>query len=128
MAGLALKCDKLVHLLLGNPLGPLLAFSVQNILVSVTSLALGSVTSLSSLSLCISEGVSKALREAEVQLLEPCSNMVVTVPEEHLGTVLSDLTSQRRGQVKEVGSLEDSREITAVTPLTCLMVGIASNN
>jgi translation elongation factor EF-G len=48
--------------------------------------------------------------------------MVVMVPEEHLGTVLSDLTSQRRGQVKEVGSVQDSREITAVTPLACLMV------
>ena len=51
----------------------------------------------------------KALREAEVQLLEPCTNMVVTVPEEHLGTVLSDLISQRRGQVKEVGSIQDNR-------------------
>jgi translation elongation factor EF-G len=48
--------------------------------------------------------------------------MVVMVPEEHLGTVLSDLTSQRRGQVKEVGSVQDSREITAITPLACLMV------
>ena len=73
----------------------------------------------------LSEGVSKALREAEVQLLEPCTNMVVMVPEEHLGTVLSDLTSQRRGQVqvKEVGSIQDNREITAVTPLQCLKYG-----
>ena len=102
--------------------GPLLAFPVQNIRISVISLTLGSVTSLSVLSSCITEGVSKALRESEVQLLEPCTNMVVTVPEEHLGTVLSDLTSQRRGQVKEVASLQDNREITAITPLACLMV------
>ena len=77
--------------ILRNPLDPLLVFPVQNVHVSVTSLTLGSVTSLPSLSSCISEGVSKALREAEVQLLEPCTNMVVTVPEEHFGTVLSDL-------------------------------------
>ena len=110
------------------PTGPLLAFPVQNVRVSVTSLTLGSVTSLPSLSSCVSEGVSKALREAEVQLLEPCTNMVVSVPEEHLGAVLSDLTSQRRGQVKEVGSIQDNREITAVTPLACLMVSRTLNN
>ena len=99
-----------------------MAFPVQNVRISVTSLTLGSVTSLPVLSSCITEGVARALREAEVQLLEPCTNMVVTVPEEHLGTVLSDLTSQRRGHVKEVASLQDNREITAVTPLACLMV------
>ena len=103
-------------------IGPLLAFPIQNICVAVTSLTLGSVTSLPVLSSCISECVSKALREAEVQLLEPCTNMAIVVPEEHLGAVLSDLTSQRRGQVKEVGSIQDSREITAITPLACLMV------
>ena len=102
--------------------GPLLAFPVRDFRVSVTSLTLGNVTSLPVLSSCVAEGVSKALRESEVQLLEPCTNMVVTVPEEHLGIVLSDLTSQRRGQVKEVASLQDSREIAAITPLACLMV------
>ena len=70
----------------------------------------------------MADALSKALREAEVQLLEPYTNMVVAVPEEYLGAVLSDLTSQRRGQVREVASLRDSREITAFTPLSCLMV------
>ena len=99
-----------------------MAFPIQNVRVSVTSLTMGSVTSLPILSSCVVEAVSKALREAEVQLLEPCTSMVITVPEEHLGTVLSDLTSQRRGQVKEVASLQDSREIMAITPLACLLV------
>lgn len=90
--------------------------------MSVTSLTLGNLTSLPILSSCVAEAVSKALREAEVQLLEPCTSMIVTVPEEHLGTVLGDLTSQRRGQVKEIASLQDSREITAITPLACLLV------
>lgn len=90
----------------------------------MTSLTLGSATSLPVLSSCIAKAVSKALRDADVQLLEPCTNMVVTVPEEYLGVVLSDLTSQRRGQVKEVASLQDSREVTALTPLACLMVSI----
>ena len=104
--------------------GPLLAFPVQNLRVSVTSLSLGSVASLPVLSTCVADCVSKALREAEVQLLEPYTSVVVTVLEEHLGAVLSDLTSQRRGQVKEVASLQDSREITAFTPLACLMVSV----
>lgn len=102
--------------------GPLLAFPVENVQVSVSSLSLGGVPSLPALSSCVAEGVSKALKDAEVQLLEPCTNVVITVPEEHLGTVLSDLTSQRRGQVKEVASLQDSSEITSITPLSCLMV------
>ena len=113
-----------IHNVVRCPAGPLLAFPVQNIRVSVTSLTLGDVTSLPFLSSCITDCVSKALREAEVQLLEPCTNMVVTVPEEHLGTVLSDLTSQRRGRVKEIASLHDNREITAVTPLACLVVSL----
>ena len=99
-----------------------MAFPIQNVRVSVNSLTLGSVTSLPLLSSCVAEAVSKALREAEVKLLEPCTSMVITVPEEHLGTVLSDLTSQRRAQVKEVVSLQDSREIMAITPLACLLV------
>lgn len=119
-----LNINYLGPLLMYTHAGPLLAFPVQNLRVSVTSLSLGSVASLPVLSSCVADCVSKALREAEVQLLEPYTSVVVTVPEEHLGAVLSDLTSQRRGQVKEVASLQDSREITAFTPLACLMVSI----
>ncbi len=50
------------------PAGPLMAFPVQDVSVSVTSLSLGSVTSLSSLSACVANGVSVALKEADVQV------------------------------------------------------------
>ncbi len=52
------------HMIISCLSGPLLAFPVQNVGVSVTSLSLGSVTSLTLLSACIAEGVVKALREA----------------------------------------------------------------
>lgn len=48
--------------------GPLLAFPVQNVSVSLTSLTLGSTTPLPFLSSCVAEGVAKALREADVQV------------------------------------------------------------
>ncbi|XP_064390817.1 ribosome-releasing factor 2, mitochondrial-like isoform X2 [Halichondria panicea] len=101
--------------------GPLLAFPVQNVGVSVTSLSLGSVTSLTVLSACIAEGVVKALRESCSQLLEPCTELVVSVPDEQLGPVLSDLTSQRRAQVREVAVAKDTRVIHALVPLAALM-------
>lgn len=46
----------------------------------------------------------------------------MTVPEEHLGTVLSDLTSARRGVVNEVASHDETATVTAHIPTASLMV------
>ena len=64
----------------------------------------------------------KSLQRTKIQLLEPCTELVVTVTEEHLGSVLSDLTSQRRAQVKEVSVATETRVIHALAPLAGLMV------
>ncbi len=93
--------------------------------VHISNLNLGSSANLAMISSCVTEGVAKALQKAEVQLLEPCSELVVTVPEEHLGRVLADLSSHRRAQIQEVkvqGKEGVERVITSVTPIAHLMV------
>lgn len=108
--------------------GPLLGFPVLYVTVTVSDLGLGPATSLAMLASCTSEGVATALRRAEVQLLEPCTQMEVNVPEEYVGKVLGDLTSQRRAQIQEVGQGVQGGEkvVTAITPLACLRVSWAT--
>ena len=107
-------------------LGPVLGFPVLYANVSVSSLTLGPGTSLAMLAAATSEGVVSALRRAEVRLLEPCMQLHVSVPEEYMGKVLSDLTSQRRAHIQDVGGSHGTdKVITAITPLAGLMVGVA---
>jgi elongation factor G len=60
-----------------------------------------------------------ALREAaaagRIQLLEPVSSVTVSVPDEHVGTVMSDLFS-RRGRVTGTTSGGDLTDISAEVP------------
>ena len=94
-------------------------------MVTVSDLSLGPTTNLHMLSSCVSEGVAKALLEAEVQLLEPYTKLVVTVPDEYVGRALADLSSHRRAQIRDVGAQGHhrlERAISAVTPLASLMV------
>lgn len=95
--------------------------------VTVRDVTLGPVTSLAMLASCTSEGVALALRKVKVQLLEPCTNLEVTVPEEHVGRVLTDLSSsQRRAQIQEVGQggWRVEKVVTAISPLAGLMVSV----
>eukprot|EP00731_Ephydatia_muelleri_P016858 Em0009g1282a len=101
--------------------GPLLGFPIRNVQIELVDLVLGVGTSMAMMSACASETVSKALRKTDVQLLEPFSQLVVTVPEELLGTVLSDLTSARRGVVNEVTSHDQIATVTAHVPVASLM-------
>lgn len=92
--------------------------------VTVCDVMLGPTTSLAMLASCISEGVASALKRGGVQLLEPCTNLEVTVPEDHVGKVLADLSSQRRAQIQELGQGRQGAEktVTAIAPLAGLMV------
>ena len=56
-------------------------------------------------------------------LLVACDLCVqVTVPEEHLGTVLGDLSSLRRAQIHEVLVRQEARLVCAHIPLASLVV------
>uniref|UniRef100_A0A3Q4ANY2 Tr-type G domain-containing protein n=1 Tax=Mola mola TaxID=94237 RepID=A0A3Q4ANY2_MOLML len=62
----------------------------------------------------------QALRLAGGQVLEPMMSLEVTVGEEHLSTVLGDL-SQRRGTVRDIQSRHDSKVLLANVPLAEMM-------
>lgn len=77
-----------------------------------------------------SEALQRAVRSADLILLEPIMNLEVTVPEEYLGEAIGDLSSKRakilgtetRGNVKIIKSLvplaELSRYATVLRTLT----------
>lgn len=107
--------------------GPLLGFPVLHCDVTVSDVTLGPATSLAMLASCVSEGVTSALKEGGVQLLEPCTSLEVTVPDEHVGKVLADLSSLRRAQIQGVGQgkLGAEKMVTALCPLAGLMVSLS---
>jgi elongation factor G len=61
-----------------------------------------------------------ALREAaaagKIQLLEPVSSVAISVPDEHVGTVMSDLSGRRGRLTGTTSSGGDRTEITAEVP------------
>ncbi|WP_163163450.1 elongation factor G-like protein EF-G2 [Arthrobacter sp. Alg241-R88] len=61
-----------------------------------------------------------ALREAaaagKIQLLEPVSSVAISVPDEHVGTVMSDLSARRGRLTGTTSSGGDRTEITAEVP------------
>lgn len=102
--------------------GPLLGFPVLGVAVSVGELTGRDVAPLSLLCGCLSKAVQKALQGASVELLEPLVDVEVTVPDEHLGAVLSDLTCHRRAQVKGVSEdVGGEKVVAAHVPLAALL-------
>ena len=70
--------------------------------------------------------VAEAAREAGTIRLEPMVQVEVTTTEEHLGTVLSDLNANRRGEIGELATLPDGRRVAHATVALATMVGYAS--
>lgn len=68
----------------------------------------------------------QALRLAGGQVLEPVMSLEVTVGDDHLSSVLGDL-SQRRGTVRDIQSRHDNKVLLATVPLAEMMVRGHSN-
>ena len=62
------------------------------------------------------EAVRKAVTAASPARLEPIMDVEITVPDDHLGSVIGDL-NQRRGHIQNVGSRGDKSIIDAAVPL-----------
>jgi elongation factor G len=58
----------------------------------------------------------EAARRASPVLLEPVMAVEVTVPEEHMGTIIGDINS-RRGRIEHVDRIGGSQVIKAIVPL-----------
>jgi elongation factor G len=63
-----------------------------------------------------SMGIKDALRRGDPYLLEPIMKVVVTMPEEHLGDVMGDLSS-RRGHILGMEGKGTSQSVSANVPL-----------
>jgi elongation factor G len=61
-------------------------------------------------------GIKDALRKGDPYLLEPIMKVVVTMPEEHLGDVMGDLSS-RRGHILGMEGKGTSQSVSANVPL-----------
>uniref|UniRef100_A0A5S6QIM9 Tr-type G domain-containing protein n=1 Tax=Trichuris muris TaxID=70415 RepID=A0A5S6QIM9_TRIMR len=98
--------------------GPLLGARVQDIFVRLDDLHVDRGTSLATVAACASHCFTEAVRRACPVLLEPVVEMVITVPDEHSHTVLSDL-SLRGSQVLNFEFPQDHlKKIHAITPLS----------
>ncbi|HYW68047.1 MAG TPA: EF-Tu/IF-2/RF-3 family GTPase, partial [bacterium] len=62
-------------------------------------------------------GFRLAVADAKPVLLEPIYNITVTVPDEYLGDVMSDVSS-RRGKIRETGQQGRYQVVTAQVPLS----------
>lgn len=100
--------------------GPVLGFPVQGVQTVIQNVRLESGTSAAMVSACVSRCMLKALKQAGGQVLEPVMALEVTVGEEHLSSVLADL-SQRRGTICDIQSRQDNKILLADVPLAEMM-------
>lgn len=100
--------------------GPLLGFPLQNVVVTLHSVALQPGTSMTMVSACVSRCMQKALKKAEKQLLEPLMSLEITVSEQFISSVLADL-ARRRGTIQEIQSRQDNKVVVVSVPLAELM-------
>ncbi|XP_053725434.1 ribosome-releasing factor 2, mitochondrial [Synchiropus splendidus] len=100
--------------------GPVLGYPLQGVLTLIRSVTVETGTSPAMVSACVSRCMSKALKLAGGQVLEPLMSMEVTVAEEHLGSVLGDL-AQRRGTIRDIQSRHDNKVLVATVPLAEMM-------
>lgn len=82
--------------------GPLLGHPVIDCEIMLLDFHANNRCSLPIISSAASQCLTNALRRCSPVLLEPIMHLEVVTPQEHNGTVLSDLTGTRRGQVLSI--------------------------
>jgi elongation factor G len=87
-------------LLAGLARGAVLGFPLTKLKVKAYDLeTFGQDTTLGAISACVSNGVFEAVKKANPCLLEPMMEVYTEVNENHIGSVVSDLSGTRRGHV-----------------------------
>lgn len=87
-------------LLGGLARGAVLGFPLTKLKVRAYDLqTFGQDTTLGAISACVSNGVFEAVKKANPCLLEPMMEVYTEVNENHIGSVVSDLSGTRRGHV-----------------------------
>ena len=100
-------------LLAGLARGAILGFPLTKLKIRAYDLqTFGQDTTYGAISACVSNGVFEAVKQASPCLLEPMMEVYTEVNEDHIGSVVSDLSGTRRGHV--IG-LESTMEEEATT-------------
>ncbi|XP_014666252.1 PREDICTED: ribosome-releasing factor 2, mitochondrial-like [Priapulus caudatus] len=100
--------------------GPMLGFKVVDVGLRLHAIEVGRGTSVAMIASCASECASQALREANMQLMEPVMLLEISVEERHLHGVIADL-SRRRSHLLQIEPRANYRVVHAKTPLSELM-------
>lgn len=100
--------------------GGLLGFPLMHVRVAITGAKVHEIESNElAFRLAAADAFEKALREAGIVLLEPIMRLEVTVPEEYVGDVISDL-QQRRADIVRTTVRGKNTVIEAHAPLASL--------
>lgn len=93
-----------IHAAFGR--GPLLGYPLAGLRVSIieAECETNNDTSPAAVRACVARCMEQGLLEGGVDVLEPTMSVEIRVPEQDVGGVLNDLTSQRRGKIREVAS------------------------
>lgn len=101
-------------LLAGMARGALLGFPLTQLKAKAYGIqTFGQETTPGAIAACVSNGVFEAVKKANPCLLEPMMEVHTEVNENHIGTVVSDLSGTRRGHViglESSGVLEDNTD------------------
>ncbi|KAJ8945751.1 hypothetical protein NQ318_012073 [Aromia moschata] len=100
--------------------GPKISSQVVNAHVVLHMLEVGRGTSETMMAAAATQLVQKLLRESGTDILEPVMRLEVVAPEEHLSTVLADL-SRRRSTILDVTVRGKSKVVLAHVPLSELL-------
>ena len=103
-------------------------FPVTGFHVAVVGIVRDHDTTSGAMRACVSLFMDSVLRGERKMLLEPMMAVEIELPASYIGDVLSDLTSKRRGQVKEIVTLDGSSLSTVIgeAPLAT-MLGYATS-
>lgn len=107
--------------------GPLLGFAVQGCAARLVraSFQASSLPARSIVERCALRATSQALKAADMRLLEPVMLLQVSVPEDAVGKVLSDLTGQRRAHIR---GIETDRSAPTGSRCVCVHVCVCARS
>ncbi|KAI7907348.1 P-loop containing nucleoside triphosphate hydrolase protein [Cokeromyces recurvatus] len=98
-------------LLAGLSRGAILGFPLTKIKVKAYDLkTFGQETTLGAISACVSNGIFEAIKNASPCLLEPMMEVYTEVNENHIGSIVSNLSGTRRGHVIGLESSIEDKE------------------
>ena len=97
--------------------GPLLAFPYVGLRVDVNDVEVTKDSTADAFRVAAFEATRQILAQHAAVMMEPVMKVEVTLPDQHIGSVASDLTGARRGVITSIDSNGTSSSISASVPL-----------